>query len=838
MQKYNLEKRPWMRRSLAILAAVAAFATFAMADVFGRIKVIAKSAADAKPIAGATILLRDSAGAHSDVELQTDENGEVLSPPLENRPWEATITFSDGTTKSQTINVEADGIVNLEFLMGDAPAAAIAEKKNEVNDLLRKGQVALSTLRDLKFGLKFPSLGARNTINQLLGSVAGFVQNSAGQFSLRGQQVANNIIVNGFKLPAGLEGRLNKVLSMESISNLDVITGGLAPEFGGDAASILNVALKGGTINPFQRFNFGSGGFASFDGGITFGGQLGEPVGKADDKGKAAKQFAYFVDLSRDQSDNALEPPQGGKQDKGNFGRFNSAFGNFEYRPNQKDQFQLLINHNPSNAQIANRLGLPAEFASVGQGFGTFGRLSESEASQAGVMNQDAVGNRLNQQDVSSLGMLMWRRIWDPHTTSGLSFGIIHNGNETNNENDPININSLPLETSSEFSPFISRNARHFQVQGNLSHVKGRHNMKAGFLWENSNGRQSFQFIPNSQYALNWLYANYPYMAPPGRPVSNRDTDGTVDPLGNEFYVPLGGAMVPTLHLERSGYNRSAFLQDTYQATDALTINYGLRWDGFRQNLKGGGSIDDDMLAPRVNAVYNFGPNSLLRGAYNRLFTAPAMNATGAATAFIKPQKVDQFDLSFEHAMGKGQRLRASAYWKDGSNFLDTGMILPGTQVGATETKNIGDVNVKGFEFSYELVPATPNGFSANLTWTNSKSKRADGGDFLNGDQLNTINAGLNYAWLDGSQASFNFSYGSGLATADVFGDGNRRKRAQGNFRYVARPNLFGPGTSLQLDIENLFDSRTVLNFNGPFSSTRFQQGRRITLSVMGLVGP
>jgi hypothetical protein len=34
------------------------------------------------------------------------------------------------------------------------------------------------------------------------------------------------------------------------------------------------------------------------------------------------------------------------------------------------------------------------------------------------------------------------------------------------------------------------------------------------------------------------------------------------------------------------------------------------------------------------------------------------------------------------------------------------------------------------------------------------------------------------------------------------------------------------------LDVENLFDSREVINFQSAFSGTRFQQGRRILVSA------
>ena len=49
----------------------------------------------------------------------------------------------------------------------------------------------------------------------------------------------------------------------------------------------------------------------------------------------------------------------------------------------------------------------------------------------------------------------------------------------------------------------------------------------------------------------------------------------------------------------------------------------------------------------------------------------------------------------------------------------------------------------------------------------------------------------------------------------------------------LGQPHLFGP-LGLQLDVENLTNDVSVLNFNSGYSGTRFQQGRRALLSLTG----
>ena len=100
-------------------------------------------------------------------------------------------------------------------------------------------------------------------------------------------------------------------------------------------------------------------------------------------------------------------------------------------------------------------------------------------------------------------------------------------------------------------------------------------------------------------------------------------------------------------------------------------------------------------------------------------------------------------------------------------------------------------------------------------------------------DQLNTISGGLNYTFDNDWTTGLSVYYGSGFASSVLDEDsGKRSSRTQVNFR-VAKANLFG-NVGLSLEVENLFDQRALMNFQSAFSGTRFQQGRRILLSLNG----
>ena len=66
----------------------------ACADIVGRLRFIVKDANDKneKPVAGAKIVLHDTADARPDITLTTDAKGNATSPELDNRDWQITTT--------------------------------------------------------------------------------------------------------------------------------------------------------------------------------------------------------------------------------------------------------------------------------------------------------------------------------------------------------------------------------------------------------------------------------------------------------------------------------------------------------------------------------------------------------------------------------------------------------------------------------------------------------------------------------------------------------------------------------------------------------------------------
>ena len=108
-------------------------------------------------------------------------------------------------------------------------------------------------------------------------------------------------------------------------------------------------------------------------------------------------------------------------------------------------------------------------------------------------------------------------------------------------------------------------------------------------------------------------------------------------------------------------------------------------------------------------------------------------------------------------------------------------------------------------------------------------------------DQTDTLSVGADYTLKSQAFVGADVYYGSGEASSvlapispsngNLLGNGDRHSHESVNVRVGTGPTL-GGGASLTLTGENVFNDRSVLNFNSGFSGTRFEQGRRVLLSL------
>ncbi|MCX6367827.1 MAG: TonB-dependent receptor [Armatimonadetes bacterium] len=807
-----------------VLAISVSLSSIAHADVVGRLKIKVLNAESEKPLSGAKILLTDSAGVRTPLTVTTGADGTALTPPLENRAWKLTTSSGEFQKDTQSVTVVADATTDVEILLEPLKEKTI--KITADRDRIRSGDASSAKTLSSETVQKFPlTAGNRQSLTKAIRAVPGFAEDSVNQAHPRAEHAATSIYLNGFLLPGAFQGRAGQFLAPDALQTIDVITGGFAPEYGSETAAALNLTLRSGTLEPFRTLTVTGGGFGTGETSFTAGGQLGAEK----------KKLGYLINYTGRTTDNAIEAPQPDKQTRHNSQTSQTLFANFDYELSAAEKLSFTVNSAPARTQIANRTGLGAKFEPVGQGFG-YGGLKNASS---GLASQDTLGQDIYQNDNNGFGTLQYRKQLNAKTTAVVTYGSSESRQDLLN-NSPgnsatISSSSLAADSSLEFHPTIKRTYNQSQLQANLTVNEGKHTYKFGGIFSDQRGNESYQIVPGSQTALNALHELDARLVAPG---------GSL--VGDDYIVGAATA-TPTLRVKRKGYYGAAYAQDTFKASEKLTINYGLRLDTYnsQQTVDGatGASLTATDLSPRVNLAYNVAPKTIARASYNQLFSQPPLAQGGLIGDAVKPQRVKMIETSLERQLPQNQTIKVAAYRKWFHDQLDTAILIPGTQIGVFSTVNISNGSfANGLELSYDKTPKNGVGLGSFFTWANAINKLVNGEEaYSDHDQLNTLSGGLTYGLKNGSNIALSAYYGSGAFSSPIVNPedenatvdgGKRQARAEINFRYSTGGKLLPNGLQADLSVENLLDSRAVMNFNSPFTGTRFQQGRRVMLSL------
>jgi outer membrane receptor protein involved in Fe transport len=859
------------KRSVACLVIALLTVTSAFADVYGRLKITVKNADDEKGIVKATVVLEDSANVHPKITLTTGADGSVTTDLLEARSWHITSSATDYQDDKRDAVVARDTTTEVEVLLEPIKEKTIVIKGQK--NVVKTGDSSQTTTRDQAFNKLFPATGGNpQSLQKELVSAPGMVLDSNNQVHPGGEHSGTTLYFNGVQIPGAFQGKFGQLLSPTALQSIDVQTGGFAPEYGSEAAAILNVNLRSGTLTPFLNYEAQAGTFRSAFGDLTFGGQVGQEYGQPLDNGIRARRLGYFVDLTARTTANATEPPQPQIQTDHNLGDSYTGLANFDYHASDKDTLSFFIADDPANNQIVNRAGLPSSYSAFGQGFGfngwrnANGAVSASQVRNPGGLGsavdnldaQNAVAQDDNQTDHNEFGVLTWRRNVSDQWTSLLSFALMHAGIDTTNNNPLIpslEYGLLPVDNSIEYNPTIHRNSHDAEVTGSMTSSQRSHTFKTGFVFDQQNGEESYQLIPGSQLALDWLAnpgVGQPSLLPSGTYAVDASGNPVLDVYGNQVYEANAGATSPILYVRRAGHYAAGYAQDTWKITKKLTLNYGFRLDNYDQTqtstLSGQAasqsSVNQTFLSPRVNAAYAFDSKTVIRADFDRLVTQPPLAEGQLLGTQIKPETWSQFDAAIEHQVGPGQSVRVAAYKKLITNQIDTSLLIGQTQMGAYTSVNFQRGHTDGIEFTYNLAPEAVKGLAAYITYTNSLAKPSgpvNGNEALYGDaptyndhdQLNTLSTGANYTFLrTGTSLGADFYFGSGVESSRLSGDLPRQSRYYLNLSLV-QPHIL-PHIDLELLVENITDNRSVINFQSGFSGTRFQQGRAFEVALKG----
>lgn len=300
------------------------------------------------------------------------------------------------------------------------------------------------------------------------------------------------------------------------------------------------------------------------------------------------------------------------------------------------------------------------------------------------------------------------------------------------------------------------------------------------------------------------------------------------------------------------GHLVGVYLQDEWQPTKALTVNYGLRYDRVST------VVDEAQLSPRLGVVYQLGESTRVHAGYARYFTPPPtekidttsvaafLGTTNAlpsdANTAVRSERSNYFDAGISHQLTPEITLGADAYYRRVAHLQDEGQFGNALIYSAF---NFAQGRIYGLELSASYKSAQWSAY-ANLSISAARGKGIETGQFnFDADELAYIQN--NWVHLDHEQtvaASAGVSYRTADATtlgADVlYGSGLRRGFAntahlpgyvQVNASAARGFELPGVGKfDLRLSVINLFDRSYQLRDGSGIGVGAPQFGPRRTL--------
>jgi len=233
------------------------------------------------------------------------------------------------------------------------------------------------------------------------------------------------------------------------------------------------------------------------------------------------------------------------------------------------------------------------------------------------------------------------------------------------------------------------------------------------------------------------------------------------------------------------GHLVGAYLQDEWQPTKALTVNYGLRYDQVAT------VVDESQWSPRLGLVYQLGNDTRVHAGYARYFTPPPtekidttsvqkfLGTTNAlpsdANTAVRSERSNYFDLGVSHQLTPQITLGADAYYRQVQHLQDEGQFGNALIYSAF---NYAQGRIYGLEFSGSYRDERLSAY-ANLSLTSAMGKGIETGQFnfdadelayiqshwvhLDHEQRLAASAGVSYRLGDGTALGGDLLYGSGL---------------------------------------------------------------------------
>jgi hypothetical protein len=226
--------------------------------------------------------LTDASGAYAIYNVPfSDYHLEVAAPGLQE--------------EHRNISVRSALPLRLDLSLKAAQASATVEVEDHVSLVEAHPSAHLDI--DQSTIEKIPTAVSSRAMESVLLTTPGFIQDENGRFHFRGSHGQVTYVVDGVPITDQMQATFSNSLDPSQVESMEVITGGVSAEYGGELAAVVNITSKSGlgSSRPFQgEVSLGASRFNTRE--LGFGARGGTAA------------FGYFVTGAVSESDRFLDP--------------------------------------------------------------------------------------------------------------------------------------------------------------------------------------------------------------------------------------------------------------------------------------------------------------------------------------------------------------------------------------------------------------------------------------------------------------------------------------------------------------------------------------------------
>jgi outer membrane receptor protein involved in Fe transport len=661
--------------------------------------------------------------------------------------------------------------------------------------------------------------GATTSLPKLLyTTTAGFVEGDFGQVFTRGNHANLQYQIDGIQLPDSVGGSFGEAFTPVNIDHMEILTGGLAPEFGTRMAGVVNIVTKSGSTEPGGEIGLDYGSYNQTTTYANYGG--------SDTSGA----LHYFLSANAFSTDRGLDTPapadinndqNGGSEQAIHDKSYGSdGFLKLDYVADNLNKLVLVAFSENKFYQIPD---YDSSFDPGGSNFAYLQGLKDTYGN--GPFNYVPSTTNDTQSEANKYVEFAWKHTFDENSfiqiapywkESNLTFTNDPSSDFAAAQDDAL-AGLLGNITESSFSE--NRTSDNYGAQVDYTwHADSNNLIKAGgqVLLTQSSGPVSVMEVANSGSG----------------PSTTASSDDATD----------------------TGYQEGIYVQDELTLAKWLVVNGGIRFDATQFVFPDTTSTDSNW-GPRVGISLLPTESTKFHVFYGKLFMpAPAEDLRDTfvnlgqgnqlAPYDIKAEKDDYFEAGLAQQAGE-QLFTLNTYYKFATNMLDETQLL---NTAIAQPYNFATGYAYGVEFSMRGKIDKDWSEFANYSYEIAEGQGISGGlfafpagtnfepgvyQFLDHCQIHTANGGLTYnpgdVWITAEGL-----FGGGLSTGP-----NNSLRLPSHFTadltlgYAFKKDSGLAGMKASLDVLNVFDNPYVIFIDNGYNGNHYENGREFIFHLV-----